>query len=488
VAAALAKDRLGVPAVVFFVMSGVAPLTVTAGVVTTAYAITGLIAIPAAFIVTALVLALFSVGYVAMARHITNAGAFYAFATRGLSRPVGIAAALVALVAYNLLQVGLYGAFGPALADYARQHFDVAAPWWAWSLGAWAIVALLGLLKVDLNGRVLAVLLTTEILVVLALTVSGLGQPAGGHVSAATLEPTKLLTPGLGATLIIAVLGFVGFESAVVFSEEARNPRRTVPVATYFSLALITFVYAAASWALAVHYGDAHVATTAQQQGPAMLFAMGGRFLQLAGNTLYLTSLFAAMLAFHSFVTRYMFVLGREGVLLRGLELTSRAGSPKNASLTQSTIGLTVILLYAGTGWDPLVKLFFWLATTGGLGILLLLAVASMAVIGFFARDRADESAWRRVVAPGAATVVLVVMVWLAVDNYATLLGVAPGTPAAQWLPLVFAFTAAAGLLWAAVLRSSRPDVYYRIGLGNADPMRGLPLAKPDPEYRGVQL
>ncbi len=50
VSTALARDRLGVSSVVFFVMSGVAPLTVAAGVITTAYAVTGLTAIPAAFI------------------------------------------------------------------------------------------------------------------------------------------------------------------------------------------------------------------------------------------------------------------------------------------------------------------------------------------------------------------------------------------------------------------------------------------------------
>jgi amino acid transporter len=93
---------------------------------------------------------------------------------------LGVGAALVALVAYNLLQVGLSGAFGPGLADYARQHFGISAPWWAWALGAWAIVTVLGLLKVDLNGKVLAVLLPAEILVVLALTVSGLLTPRTG--------------------------------------------------------------------------------------------------------------------------------------------------------------------------------------------------------------------------------------------------------------------------------------------------------------------
>jgi len=74
---ALARDRLGMPAVLFFVLAGVAPLTVAAGVIPTAYATTGLTGIPAAFVLVAVILAVWATGYVAMTRHITNAGAFY---------------------------------------------------------------------------------------------------------------------------------------------------------------------------------------------------------------------------------------------------------------------------------------------------------------------------------------------------------------------------------------------------------------------------
>jgi hypothetical protein len=62
--------------VLFFALAGVAPLTVAAGVIPTAYATTGLTGIPAAFLAIAVILAVFSAGYVTMARHVTNAGAF----------------------------------------------------------------------------------------------------------------------------------------------------------------------------------------------------------------------------------------------------------------------------------------------------------------------------------------------------------------------------------------------------------------------------
>ncbi|MDQ2875982.1 MAG: hypothetical protein M3Y33_14820, partial [Actinomycetota bacterium] len=90
VSQALARDRLGVTAVLSFIMASVAPLTVAAGVIQTAYAATGLTGIPAAFGVIAVILAVFATGYVAMARSVTNSGAFYALIRQGLGKVTGV--------------------------------------------------------------------------------------------------------------------------------------------------------------------------------------------------------------------------------------------------------------------------------------------------------------------------------------------------------------------------------------------------------------
>jgi hypothetical protein len=74
---ALARDRLGVPAVLAFILAGVAPLTVSAGLIPSAYAATGLTGIAAGYLAIAVVLAVFAAGYMAMSRHLMSAGAFY---------------------------------------------------------------------------------------------------------------------------------------------------------------------------------------------------------------------------------------------------------------------------------------------------------------------------------------------------------------------------------------------------------------------------
>ena len=467
---ALARDRLGVPAVLFFVLAGVAPLTVAAGVIPSAYATTGLTGIPAAFIVIAVVLAVFATGYVAMTRHITNSGAFYAFIARGLGRTIGVAAALVALLSYSFLQVGLYGAFGPNAASEASAHLGIHAAWWAWALGAWAVITVLGRRRVGITGKVLGVLLCAEITVIIAETITGLVHPAGGRLSFATLSPSVLTSAGFGTfgvLAVVAVLGFVGFEQAPVLAEEARNARRTIPVATYLALGMIAVVYAGASWAMAAHNGDSRVVAAAAQQGPGLLFGLGGSgLLSQAAQWLFLTSLFAAALAFHNCVWRYMFALGRENVLPAALGRTGGNNIPKAASLTQSATALLVIVIYAIAGWQPMTQLFFWLGTTGGFGVLILLALTAIAVIVFFAGDPRGESAWSRLIAPTVAAALLTGIVILAATHYDTLLGVPSGSTAAWALPASYAAIAVIGLAWGLILRARRPDTYAVIGLG----------------------
>jgi len=81
-------------------------MTVLAGGVTTTFAVTGVIGVPLAFPIIAVVLGLFAVGYAAMSRHVVNAGVFYAYISQGLGGAWGTAASFVALVSYTRYRSG----------------------------------------------------------------------------------------------------------------------------------------------------------------------------------------------------------------------------------------------------------------------------------------------------------------------------------------------------------------------------------------------
>jgi amino acid transporter len=186
------------------------------------------------------------------------------------------------------------------------------------------------------------------------------------------------------------------------------------------------------------------------------------------GQLLFLSSLFAAALAYHNTTARYAFALGRERVLPAFLGRTAAANNaPRAASIVQSVIALVVILGYMASGSDPLVRLFYWGGTVGGFGVLCLITATSFAVCGYFVRNpELREGAARSFVAPIAAGLLLIGVIVLIWQNFAAFLGVDPSDRLGWMLPSSFLVLAVLGILWALLLRAVRPSVYSAIGLG----------------------
>ena len=98
-------DRLransgGVVGVVFMAIATAAPITAMTGNVPVAVGFGNGIGTPAGYLFATVVLTVFSVGYVAMTKHITATGAFYGFVSQGLGRVIGLASGLLAVMAY----------------------------------------------------------------------------------------------------------------------------------------------------------------------------------------------------------------------------------------------------------------------------------------------------------------------------------------------------------------------------------------------------
>ncbi|GAA4536005.1 APC family permease [Amycolatopsis samaneae] len=461
---------LGVPDIVFFIVAASAPLTVAAGGISTSYAVTGIEGIPLSFLVLAAVLIVFTIGYAAMSRHIANSGAFYAYIAHGIGRRAGVGASFVALVSYNAMQVGIYGMFGAASAQLCRTYFGLEVPWWAGVLAAVVVVGVLGVLRVDLNAKVLAVLLVLETIAVVVFDVAGIADPGRGGVTLSGFAPSNLFVAGVGAVLCFGVASFVGFESAAIYGEECRDPKRTVARATYVAVSVIGVFYAVSAWAIAQAAGRDKIVAQAREQGPNLLFTLGearlGRIFTDVATVLFVTSLFAALLSFHNAVARYLFALGREGVLPRGLSATTRAGAPRAGSLTQTVLAVVVLAVFAVTGRDPVLELFTWLTNVGATGVILLMALTSFAVVGYFRRDARGHSVLQRLLAPGLAGLALGGLFVLVLVNFDVMLGTSPGSPLRWILPGLILVAGLAGVGWGARLRSARPEVFAVIGRG----------------------
>ncbi|MBM7829907.1 amino acid transporter [Agromyces cerinus] len=480
----LGRRRLGVPSVTLMIIAASAPLTVVAGGVTTTFAVTGVIGVPIGFIVLAAALAVFAVGYAAMSRYVTNAGAFYAYIAQGIGRPFGVGASLVALVAYNAMQVGIYGLFGFQMSMFLEAKLGIATPWWLWILVCIGVVAVLGVNRVDLSAKVLGILVALEFLAVLVFDIVSFSVAPEG-VSTAGLELSNLFVPGVGAVLSFGIAAFMGFESAAIYGEESKDPKRTVARATYAAVAIIGVFYAFSAWAFTVGIGPSQIAEASATYGPDLMFVFMSEHAPVIISdlmqVLFLTSLFAALQSFHNAVARYLYSLGREGVLhprLGSVRVVSRA--PWAGSLAQTIIALVVTLgfVFAGEVMGlkndfapteflyPVLTMFTWLTNTGAMGLVLLMCIIAISVIGFFRRDRRGLGRWSTFIAPLISAVVLFTVFVLIVANFNVLLGQAETTPVTFVLPALLIVPGVLGVIWGFAIRKRNPELYARIGHG----------------------
>ncbi|MCB1274122.1 MAG: APC family permease [Leucobacter sp.] len=463
------------------IIAASAPLTAVAGGVTTSFAVTESLGVPLGFLVIAAILVVFSVGYTAMSRYVTNAGAFYAYIAQGISRSFGVGGSLIALVSYNAMQVGIYGLFGFQLSMFLEAKFGFASPWWLWVILCIIVVGLLGINKIDLSAKVLGILVALEFVVVIIFDIVALTTAPEG-VTAQTFNPAELFGPSLGIVLVFGVAAFMGFEGAAIYGEEAKDPKRTVSRATYLAVAIIGVFYAFSAWAFSIGIGPSQIVPKSQEFGPDLMFVFMGDHVSVIFvdimNILFITSLFAALQSFHNAVARYFFSLGREGVLPGWFAHTSKHGAPWAGSAVQTTIALVVTIGFAIWGANggadafgdmaflfPVLTMFTWLTNTGAMGLVLLMAVIAAAVIGFFRRDNHGLGAWTTMIAPVISGLLLAWVFIMIIANFHVMMGEDP-SPSTYILPVIVILAGIIGIVWGSVLKSKKPDVYARIGHG----------------------
>jgi amino acid transporter len=171
------------------------------------------------------------------------------------------------------------------------------------------------------------------------------------------------------------------------------------------------------------------------------------------------------LLAFHNAVARYCFALGREGLVPAHLGRTHEVHlSPHIGSLSQSALAFVVVLLFVVTGQDPVLALFTWLTQLGTLAIIVLMALASFAVVAFFARHRdLDRNVLRTLVAPLLGGIAMAAVAIYAASQFGLLIG--NPDSALRWaLPALILVAAVAGVIAATLLRSRSPELYAQMG------------------------
>jgi amino acid transporter len=463
---ALKRNALGTGGIAFLVISAAAPLTVMAGVAPLAIGVGG-VGAPAGYLLAGLVLTLFAVSFMAMTRHVKASGGFYTYISLAMGKTMGLASAILAIVSYNCLQIGIYGLFAVQTHDMFKVLFGLEVPWPAIALAAVAAVWFLGYRGIDVGAKVLGVLLVAET-GILAIMGAGILSSGGAEgIGLGSFSPDAVFSPGVLAILGICFAAFMGFESTVLYRSEARNPDKSVPRATYIAVGFMSVFYAFIVWTVVQAHGEGRVVEAAGELAGGMFFQTinhyVGPWAEAVMYVLIVTSVYASQLAFHNAINRYVYMLARDGVLPAFLARTHpRFKSPHRAGQLQTLLAAAVISICALLNADPYQQLLIWVNTPGIFGIVGLQGLVSVAAF-LYLRRNPDAATSKLLVPISLVSAVLLFGVVLLIGLNIELLTFADSLTNTI-LILVMPVVLLAGLLTARWVRRHRPETFAQIG------------------------
>jgi amino acid transporter len=460
------SHKLSTQFIVFMVLAAAAPLASMIGNLPIAISRGTGANVPVAFLIAGLILVAFTTGYAFIGRRVVSTGAFYTYVAEGLGKPLGVGTAFCAIISYGAFAFGLAAACG-----YFDEQVSIAVGYKVdWTICAAVSVLLTGILNyrsMDASTKLLAVIIVVETAVLVVFDTSVVVAKGWAAFPLSSFAPSQWLAPGIGVSLMTAFTCFVGFESGALYSKEAADPVRSIPLASYVSVVLIGSFYLLTAWITVGAMGSGDVKAQALAHGGTLVLDLikqyDGEVASDIAGVLLCTSMLATYIAIHAAASRYVFALAREGLLPRMLgKFDEVRNVPVAATLCMSLATVVCLIGIASTRNDPYAAIIPVLIGMGTLGIIALQAAAAIAIV-FYVFKRRKEAGPVVLVASVLAAIGLSVALTTVCINFTLLSTV--NTPFVAWLPALYLVTLAVGIGFSVWLRKARPAQYAQLAL-----------------------
>jgi putrescine importer len=332
-------DRVfGTTSLVMFGLAYLVPLTVF----TTFGAVTRITEghLPLAYVVTTIAMLFTAFSYANLVRALPFAGSAFAYSTRAFGNRCGFLTGWTLLLDYILLPAINYLLIGV----YLHAQF-AAVPAAVWIISATVIVSALNIVGVDIVKRVSVVLVVAQLVFATIFVAAALFHEG------VTLSIAPFYEPGVNWSQIVAgaailCLSFLGFDAVSTLSEEAKDPKRTVPRAIMLTTILGGGIFVLLSYSAAVLLPDWQSIVSADSAGLEVMQPLGPA-ISILFITAFLAGCIASAVASQASVSRILFAMGRDSVLPRAWfgHLSGRFHTPTYSILTVAAMSLVVLFI-----------------------------------------------------------------------------------------------------------------------------------------------
>ena len=425
-ATALKRVR-GVPPLVLLGLVYMVPLTVfsTYGIVTE---LTGG-RLPLAYVVTLCVMVFTARSYGLMAGAYPVAGSAYTYSAKAFGPGLGFLTGWSLMLDYLLLPLINYLLIG----IYLNAAFP-GVPAWVFILVSIAAVTMLNVVGITAVARANVVVVGLQaifIAVFVALAFAAIGRSGTVDLHATFAGMGDAGGPAtVFAGAAILCLSFLGFDAVSTFSEEAKDPRRTIPRAIMLTTLLAGLIFIGLSY-LSHLVLPASTFANADAAALEVMASAGGEFLAAFFTAAATVGALGSALTSQASVARIIYSMGRDGVLPRRAfgRLHPRWGTPITPILMTSAVSLLALVLDLVT-----------VSALISFGALVAFSLVNLSTIKTYFFERGDRRGVRAVlrslVVPGVGFA-LTVWLWTSLTTTAITIGLAWAAVGAVYLAVL---------------------------------------------------
>ncbi len=295
-----------------------------------------------------------------------------------------------------------------------KAEYGVDVKWWIWVIAGLALVIFFAYQGIALSEKALIITGSIEIVIMVALAITGLVSAGPGGFSWAPLNPGNFhLASNLFLGVVFSIFAFSGWESTGPMAEESKNPKRNVPIGLVGSVIILMVYFVFVTWGYLVGIGVSKAGTIPTATAwPVATFAQhvwSGAWVFLLFALL--NSAIAVSIACFNGGTRTWYAMGRSGVLPTALgKVNPKRKTPDNSIHLE--VGMQVVAFACVLIWGVSDVFITW-ANAITIGLVLMYILANIGVVKYYLTEgRAQFSPLLHVVVPVIASAAGVVVVW----------------------------------------------------------------------------
>ena len=336
-----------------------------------------------------------------LAKNFPSAGGYFTYISRTIGPRMGFLSAWTFIFYAPIISGPVAAFFGFILQNQLKSAYGFDFPWWVTTLILVPLISLLMYLGIVLSVRLLIVLGILEMLIVLALAISGLTHPGVGGSDLKVLNPSFnpghiATASGVALAVVFSVQGLTGWEGAVPLAEETQNPRKNVKRSILISIVIVGVLLVVAYWGQVVGWGVNNLKSLVSSPTlPALVLGTKywGHFWPVVMFALF-TSVVANLIACQNVATRMWWNMADKGALPKAVAtLHPTRKTPVVAILIQFVMAMGLGL---GVGFllGPEVSFNLLVGLTLVLSIIFIYIVSNIGMSRYYWRERRSEFNW----------------------------------------------------------------------------------------------